>query len=50
MPTVKIGLIGAGTVGSGVYRIIKVNNKLIEKRTGTRKEKTGQDRQKIIYH
>ncbi|MEE9213333.1 MAG: homoserine dehydrogenase [Thermodesulfobacteriota bacterium] len=38
MPTVKIGLIGAGTVGSGVYRIIKVNNKLIEKRTGIKIE------------
>ncbi|MBN2433922.1 MAG: homoserine dehydrogenase [Spirochaetes bacterium] len=31
---VNIGLVGFGTVGSGVYNVIKNNGKLIEQRTG----------------
>ena len=36
MNTVDIGLIGAGTIGCGVYRTLARNSKLIEKRTGAR--------------
>ena len=34
MKTVKIGLIGCGTVGTGVVKLLLENNSLIEKRTG----------------
>jgi homoserine dehydrogenase len=34
MKTVKIGLIGFGTVGSGVYRLLKKNSGIIKDRTG----------------
>lgn len=33
---IKIGLLGLGTVGSGVYKIIKENNISIEKKIGTK--------------
>lgn len=36
MNSVNIGLIGAGTIGCGVYRTLARNSKLIERRTGTR--------------
>ena len=36
MVSVNIGLIGAGTIGCGVYRTLARNSKLIEKRTGAR--------------
>lgn len=35
---IKIGLLGLGTVGSGVYKIIKENNISIEKKIGTKIE------------
>ncbi|MEK6808119.1 MAG: homoserine dehydrogenase [Nanoarchaeota archaeon] len=31
---IRIGVIGIGTIGSGVIKILKANNSLIEKRTG----------------
>jgi homoserine dehydrogenase len=34
MKTINVGLIGLGTVGSGVYEIIRDNAELIKKRTG----------------
>ena len=34
MSVVNIGLIGAGTVGSGVIKILNQNKEIIEKRTG----------------
>lgn len=34
MKTVNVGLIGAGTIGCGVYKILKDNNDIIQKRTG----------------
>lgn len=34
MNTIKVGLIGAGTVGSGVYKLLKENRELIRERTG----------------
>ena len=34
MNSVKVGLIGAGTIGCGVYRTISENADIIEKRTG----------------
>jgi homoserine dehydrogenase len=36
MKNINVGLIGLGTVGSGVYEIIKNNSALIEKRTGVK--------------
>ncbi len=36
MKEIKVGLIGFGTVGSGVGRILQRNSKLIEKRMGAR--------------
>ena len=36
MKTVNIGLMGLGTVGSGVVRILKSHARMIEKRTGIR--------------
>jgi len=36
MREIKVGLIGFGTVGAGVARILQKNSKLIEKRMGTR--------------
>ena len=36
MNSVNIGLIGAGTVGCGVYSILAGNSKLIERRTGAK--------------
>ena len=36
MGSVNIGLIGAGTIGCGVYRTLARNSKLIERRTGAR--------------
>ena len=36
MSTVNVGLIGAGTIGCGVYRTISENAGLIERRTGLR--------------
>lgn len=33
MKTVKIGILGLGTVGGGTYQILKMNSALIEKRT-----------------
>src|SRR4030043_140829 len=36
MKEIKVGLIGFGTVGSGVGRILQKNSKLIEKRMGAR--------------
>ncbi len=36
MKEIKVGLIGFGTVGSGVARILQKNSKLIEKRMGAR--------------
>ena len=36
MRDIKVGLIGFGTVGSGVARILQKNSKLIEKRMGAR--------------
>jgi homoserine dehydrogenase len=35
---IKIGLLGLGTVGSGVYRIIKDNKESIEQKVGTKLE------------
>lgn len=34
MDPVNVGLIGAGTVGTGVYRLLKENGELIKRRTG----------------
>lgn len=34
MKTVNIGLIGAGTIGCGVYKILRDNSDIIQKRTG----------------
>lgn len=34
--TVRLGLLGLGTVGRGVYRIVEENRDLIERRTGLR--------------
>lgn len=34
MDSINVGLIGAGTVGSGVYKLLKDNNELIRERTG----------------
>lgn len=34
MKTVKIGILGLGTVGGGTYQILDMNKKLIEKRIG----------------
>jgi homoserine dehydrogenase len=36
MKAIKVGLIGFGTVGSGVVKILQKNSKLIEKRMGTK--------------
>jgi homoserine dehydrogenase len=36
MKEIKVGLIGFGTVGSGVVKILQKNSKLIEKRMGAR--------------
>ena len=36
MKEIKVGLIGFGTVGSGVGRILQKNSRLIEKRMGTK--------------
>ena len=36
MRKIKVGLIGFGTVGSGVGRILQKNSKLIEKRMGAK--------------
>ncbi|MXW44202.1 MAG: homoserine dehydrogenase, partial [Candidatus Dadabacteria bacterium] len=36
MNSVDIGLIGAGTIGCGVYKTISENKDIIEKRTGIR--------------
>jgi len=36
MREIKVGLIGFGTVGSGVARILQKNSRLIEKRMGAR--------------
>ena len=36
MKEIKVGLIGFGTVGSGVGRILQKNSKLIEKRMGAK--------------
>ena len=36
MKTLNIGLIGAGVVGRGVVELIKLNSKLLEKRSGVR--------------
>ena len=36
MKEIKVGLIGFGTVGSGVARILQKNSRLIEKRMGAR--------------
>ena len=38
MKTVKLGILGLGTVGGGTYEILKMNRELIEKRTGCRFE------------
>ncbi len=38
--TVRLGLLGLGTVGRGVYRIVDENRELIERRTGVRLEVT----------
>ena len=34
MKTINVGLIGAGTVGSGVYKVLKQNKKIIKQRRG----------------
>jgi len=36
MKEIKVGLIGFGTVGSGVARILQINSRLIEKRMGAK--------------
>src|SRR3972149_11864475 len=36
MQEIKVGLIGFGTVGSGVARILQKNSRLIEKRMGAK--------------
>jgi len=36
MKEIKVGLIGFGTVGSGVGRILQKNSRLIEKRMGAK--------------
>ena len=36
MREIKVGLIGFGTVGSGVVRILQKNSRLIEKRMGAK--------------
>ena len=36
MEKIKVGLIGFGTVGSGVVKILQKNSKLIEKRMGAK--------------
>ena len=36
MKEIKVGLIGFGTVGSGVGKILQKNSKLIEKRMGAK--------------
>ena len=36
MREIKVGLIGFGTVGSGVARILQKNSRLIEKRMGAK--------------
>ncbi len=33
---INIGLVGLGTIGSGVVEILQTNSKLIEKRTGVK--------------
>lgn len=38
MKTVKIGILGLGTVGGGTFEILKMNRELIEKRTDCRFE------------
>lgn len=38
MKTVKIGILGLGTVGGGAYEILEMNRALIEKRTGCKIE------------
>ena len=38
--TVRLGLLGLGTVGRGVFRIVEENRELIERRTGVRLEVT----------
>ncbi len=34
MKSINVGLIGAGTIGCGVYKILNENSEIIEKRTG----------------
>ena len=34
MKTVKIGILGLGTVGGGTYEILDMNRELIQKRIG----------------
>ena len=36
MVKIKVGLIGFGTVGSGVVKILQKNSKLLEKRMGAK--------------
>ncbi|MGB9629834.1 MAG: homoserine dehydrogenase, partial [Thermodesulfobacteriota bacterium] len=36
MKEIKVGLIGFGTVGTGVVKILQKNSKLIEKRMGAK--------------
>lgn len=38
METVKVGILGLGTVGGGTYEILKMNKELIEKRIGKKIE------------
>ena len=38
--TVRLGLLGLGTIGRGVFRIVEENRELIERRTGVRLEVT----------
>ena len=36
MKEIKVGMIGFGTVGSGVVKILQENSRVIEKRTGAK--------------
>jgi homoserine dehydrogenase len=36
--TIKVGLLGLGTVGGGVYRLLQMNREQISRRAGARVE------------
>ena len=38
MTSVKVGILGLGTVGSGVYELLRLNGELLQRRSGLRVE------------